>query len=134
MKKALQITAALLVGFIAYGIIERRVLAEAEQKFRLERGRCQLFLIKQWKQSEGKVGLGTGDNENYFSMDWSKLPDGPGTSHHKYPLMYDRRMSNHDGRGINILMTDGSIEWDSNAEWLKEFAAEHPNAKLPIPE
>ena len=68
MKKALQITAVLLVGFFAYGLVERIISAEAEQKFRLERSRCQLNLIKHWKQIEGKAALGTGTNRDYFSL------------------------------------------------------------------
>ena len=134
MKKVVKLIAVFLAGFFTYGVLDRILWAKAEETFHLERSRCQSILIEQWKQSEGKVGLGTRDNGNYFFVDWSKLPDGPGTSPGKYPLMYDRRLSNHDGRGINILMADGSIEWDSNAEWLKKFAADHPSAKFPMPE
>ena len=78
--------------------------------------------------------MGTGDSKDYFFVDWSKQPVPLEKLPGKVPRMYDRRMGNHDGRGINILMADGSIEWDSNAEWLKKFAAEHPDAKLPMPE
>lgn len=80
-----------------------------------------------------KANSGIGQSD-YFYVDWSKLPHGQDATSGKYPLMYDRRTSNHDGRGINVLMLDGSVEWDSNAEWLKKFAAEHPSAKLPMPE
>lgn len=134
MKKVLQFIAVFLAGFFTYGVLDRILRAKAEETFHLERSRCQSILIEHWKQSGGKAGLGTGDNINYFFVDWSKLPDEPGTSRGKYPLIYDRRLSNHDGRGINILMVDGSIVWDSNVDWLKKFAAEHPNAKLPVPE
>ncbi len=134
MKKAFQFIAVFLAGFFTYGVLDRILWAKAEETFHLERSRCQSILIEHWKQHEGKAGLGTGDSGNYFFLDWSKLPDGPGTSPGKYPLMYDRRTSNHDGRGINILMVGGTVEWDSNAEWLRKFAAEHPNAKLPMPE
>jgi len=134
MKKALQITAVLLVGFFAYGLVERIISAEAEQKFRLERSRCQLNLIKHWKQIEGKAALGTGTNRDYFFVDWSKQQESLDNLPNKRPLMYDRQLSNHNGGGINILMTDGSIEWDFNAEWLKKFAAQYPNTKLPMPE
>lgn len=70
---------------------------------------------------------------DYFYVDWSKLQLAPNAFSGKYPLMYDRHTSNHGGRGINVLMVDGSVEWDSNAERLKKFVAEHPDAKLPIP-
>ena len=71
---------------------------------------------------------------DYFYVDWAKLPQEPGTVSGKYPLIYDRRLANHDGQGINVLMVDGSVEWDSNAEWLKKFKVEHPDAKLSMPE
>ena len=134
MKKAFQFIAIFSAGFFTYGIVERIVLAEAEQKYRLERSRCQLILIDQWKRSEGNVGVETGDNGDYVFLDWSKQSNGFEKLPSKRPLKYDRRLSNHIGRGINILMVDGSVEWDSNAEWLKKFAAEHPSIKLPLPE
>jgi len=124
---------ALLVGFLAYGIVERVLSARAEEKFQLERSRCHAVLREQWKQSEGMATLGTDDNKDYFFVDWSKQSEPLEKLPSKRPLMYDRRLSNHDGRGINILMADGSIEWDANAQWLKTFAAEHPDAKLPMP-
>ncbi|HOX60211.1 MAG TPA: hypothetical protein PLC99_25320 [Verrucomicrobiota bacterium] len=134
MKRASQFIVVLLVGFLVYGIVERVLSAKAEEKFQLERSRCHSVLREQWKQSEGMATLGTGDNKDYYFVDWSKQPEPLEKLPSKRPLMYDRRMNNHDGRGINILMVDGSIEWDSNAKWLKRFAAEHWDAKLPMPE
>lgn len=134
MKRVLQFMVVLLVGFLAYGIVERVLSAKAEEKFHIERSRCHSVLREQWKQSEGMATMGTGDSKDYFFVDWSKQPVPLEKLPGKVPRMYDRRMGNHDGRGINILMADGSIEWDSNAEWLKKFAAEHPDAKLPMPE
>ena len=69
---------------------------------------------------------------DYYYIDWSELSGVANVS--TYPQIYDRRLSNHEGRGINILMVNGSVKWDSNAEWLKRFSAEHPNTKVPIPE
>lgn len=77
---------------------------------------------------------GTGSQNDYLYVDWSKLSQSADAASGKYPLMYDRRMSNHDGRGINVLLMDGTVEWDPNAERLKKFAADHPNANLPMPE
>ena len=79
-----------------------------------------------------KVSSHTTGKYDYIFLDWSKLTHGPDTAPSNYPLMYDRRMSNHDGRGINILMVDGSVKWDSHAEWLKRFAADHPDFIIPI--
>lgn len=81
-----------------------------------------------------KTNSGAVSRSDYFYVDWSKLPHGADATPYKYPLMYDRDTSNHDGRGINVLMVDGSVEWDSGASWLKKFAADHPNTKLPMPE
>lgn len=58
----------------------------------------------------------------------SNVPSG------KCPVLYDRRMSNHGNRGINIMMEDGTVEWDKNGEWLQKFAREHSGARLAIPE
>lgn len=56
------------------------------------------------------------------------------------PLMYDRRMSNHRGKGVNVVLVGSSSTgpgvcfWDRNAEWLKKFDKEHPNVNIPLPE
>lgn len=134
MKKGFQFVAVFLTGFFTYGLFDRILWAKAEENFQLERSRCQASLIEHWKRDEGKVGLGTGDSVDYYFVNWSKSPDGPGTPSGKHPLMYDRRLSNHDGRGINILMADGTVEWDADAQRLRKFAVEHPNAKVPMPE
>lgn len=134
MKKVVQFAAVFLAGFFTYGVLDRILWAKAEENFQLERSRCHSVLREQWKQSEGMATFGTGNNKDYFFVDWSKQPELLEKLPSKRPLMYDRRLSNHDGRGINILMVDGSIEWDSNAEWLKKFAAQYPNVKLPLPE
>src|SRR3990172_8864324 len=57
---------------------------------------------------------------DYTFVDWSAIL-GTNAVPNDYPIVYDRRMSNHNGRGINILMVDGTVEWDSNAKWLKKF-------------
>jgi hypothetical protein len=66
-----------------------------------------------------------------------------------YPLMYDRRLSNHGGKGINILLVEGAVHpssprypetfhgqffWDEGAKWLQKFAKEHPDLTVPLPE
>jgi hypothetical protein len=76
----------------------------------------------------------TFSQEDYLYIDWSSVGSAPNTPSGKYPLMYDRRTSNHDGCGINILMVDGTIEWDANVVWLRKFASEHPGTRLQMPE
>ncbi len=57
-----------------------------------------------------------------------------------YPLMYDKRLSNHKGEGIFILQVTGDesrkgdVFFDKNAEWLQKFALSHPEYEIPMPE
>jgi hypothetical protein len=51
-----------------------------------------------------------------------------------YPIMYDKSLKNHQGKGINILMADTSVFWDRDARWLQRFAAEHPEQKIVLPD
>jgi hypothetical protein len=70
---------------------------------------------------------------DYTLIDWSVVL-GTNAVPDNYPIAYDRFMSNHAGHGVNVLTVDGFVRWDSNAEWLKKFSAEHPEAKLPMPQ
>ena len=90
-----------------------------------------------------KTELGTMTNVDKW-MDYIYLywPEGKATPEH-YPLMYDRRLANHGGCGINILLVGAGGNpkrepdmcfWDKNAQWLKKFAEEHPDLKVPLPE
>jgi hypothetical protein len=64
---------------------------------------------------------------DYIYIPWSS----PTTIYAKYPLMYDRRLSNHNGKGINILLVEqvlnpatprasesfhGQFFWDEGAQ------------------
>ena len=50
-----------------------------------------------------------------------------------YPLIYDRRLANHWGLGVNVLTSSRSF-WDFRAKWLKNFSLNHPEYRLPMPE
>ncbi|MGD0207040.1 MAG: hypothetical protein ABSC89_05480 [Verrucomicrobiota bacterium] len=82
---------------------------------------------------------------DYFYVPWPSVT-GVYTN---YPLMYDRRLANHGGKGINILLVEqavhpavphkpetfhGQFFWDEDARWLQKFAKEHPDLKVPLPE
>jgi hypothetical protein len=82
---------------------------------------------------------------DYYYVFWPSVTEGTA----RYPLMYDRRLSNHDGKGINILLVEqtmgpaapgvpgsfhGQFFWDEGAEWLRKFAREHPSLPIPLPE
>lgn len=70
---------------------------------------------------------------DYLYINWSRyygtnaVPGG-------YPLIYDRHLSNHKGQGVNIAFVDGSVRWDSNATWLREFLDQHPQYEIPLPQ
>ena len=69
---------------------------------------------------------------DYYLVDWSTLATNSNCG--EYPLMYDRSISNHEGLGINLLLINGSVRWDSHAKWLKSFATNNTNVKLLVPE
>jgi len=77
--------------------------------------------------------IGESPHENdYVYVHWPQLlPDMAKTLPGGYPLVYDARLSNHNGKGINILLVDGSVIWDEGARWLTRFAVEHPEIILP---
>lgn len=69
---------------------------------------------------------------DYVYVNWS--PHLPNTKvlPEDYPIVFDARLSNHDGRGINILLAGGSVIWDENAKWLSAFVASNcPWISLP---
>jgi len=85
--------------------------------------------------SKTKPGLLSDADEwqDYIYIDWSryygaeKVPDD-------YPLIYDRRLSNHDGKGINVVTVGGEVYWDPDAGKLCSFALRHPEYEVPLPE
>jgi len=83
---------------------------------------------------------------DYTYVHWPSATDGHANS---YPLVYDRRMSNHVGKGINVLLVEqtvhpaspsmpgshhGQLFWDEGAKWLQGFAKEHPGLVVLMPE
>ena len=83
--------------------------------------------------SSQKRTLGESPHEDdYVYVYWPQLlPDMPKTLPGGYPIVYDAKLSNHKGKGINILLVDGSVMWDERARWLTHFAAEHPGTVPP---
>lgn len=66
---------------------------------------------------------------NYIMVDWSRLsvtevPDD-------FPLMFDCRLENHDGAGVNVLLMDGTVRWDEKGKFLSDFARKYPDMALP---
>ena len=71
------------------------------------------------------------DIGDYTYIDWQKLL-GTNAVPGEYPLIYDGKLSNHLGLGINILPVSGKCFWDFRAHWLKRFAAKHPEYHLAL--
>jgi len=70
---------------------------------------------------------------DYIYVNWQQLL-GTNAIPDNYPLIYDRKVSNHCGLGINILPVNGKCFWDFRARWLKNFKRKHPEYDLPIPQ
>jgi hypothetical protein len=72
---------------------------------------------------------------DYAYVNWSAklfahVVDVPG----EYPLVYDRTLSNHSGRGVFVLRVNGSVIWDPGAEWVRGFSGRHPEYHVLIPQ
>jgi hypothetical protein len=72
--------------------------------------------------------------DDYVYINWSEQPRGDDWQQGTYPLMYDRRMSNHSGRGVNVVLVDQEVFFDEGANWLKAFAQSHPDVQMPLPQ
>lgn len=107
-------------------------------------GSTRLYVCP-WHSKEPGAWTNISDWMDYFYLPWPSVT-GVYTN---YPLMYDRRLSNHRGKGINILLVEqtvnayypagpdsfhGQFFWDEGVEWLKKFAREHPELRIPMPE
>lgn len=88
-------------------------------------------------------GTSVEDWLDHFYIYW---PEGVNTPD-DYPILYDRKLSYHEGKGINVchvrvvtgfagypVSGDLAFTWDEDAEWLKKFAKEHPEYDIPLPE
>ncbi len=65
----------------------------------------------------------------YYYVDWSKWY-GTNDAPEDYPILYDRRLQNHHGQGINIVLLNGTVFWDAKAEWFLDFVKKHPDYGL----
>jgi hypothetical protein len=67
---------------------------------------------------------------NWSARGYAHAKDVPGA----YPLIYDRTLSNHFGRGIFVVKVNGSVIWDPAAEWVRDFSNRHPEYRLENPQ
>lgn len=123
-----------LAVVLVYGVLHRILRAREEERFQIERSRCQLVLVEVWQRSSVNATLVAPQHEHrYYSVDWVESANSA-VGVLKRPLVYDKCLSNHGGRGINILMADGTVMWDQNASWLKTFAMDNHAVRLHLPE
>ena len=67
---------------------------------------------------------------DYVYVNWPNDKDIPDD----FPVMYDKRLANHRGTGLNVLFASGEIIFDTNAVRLRQFAKEHPQFNILLPE
>ena len=72
--------------------------------------------------------------QDYIYIDWSRYYDDVQAVPRDYPLIYDRHLSNHDGKGINVVTVGGDVYWDPDAGKLCSFALWHREYEVPLPE
>lgn len=83
---------------------------------------------------KGSVPGSWRDIEAWSDYTYVYWPSGRTGTPPDYPLMYDRRLSNHQGKGINIVTVGKKVFWDRNSKWLRKFAQGHPEFNIPLPE
>src|SRR5690349_17775369 len=67
---------------------------------------------------------------SYIYVDWATAATRPKWKTGKYPLAYDASFSNRSGKGINVLMVDGTVECHVESKWLSQVAREHPDVRI----
>lgn len=82
-------------------------------------------------KNETVRGTDVASRTGYCYIDWSKWFGRTNVVPNTFPLLYDRALQNHEGKGVNVVLVDGTIFWDAEGCWLRDFAAKHPEYQLP---
>jgi len=85
------------------------------------------------KRRWGRNELLRGETD-YIYVNWSRWFTNYCEVPPDFPLVYDRTLSNHHNQGIYLLKVGGEIIWDPGANWLKQFAEQHPEYALIVPQ
>lgn len=91
----------------------------------------EVFACPGSENSSASVITSLTDWADYIIIHW------PNGSHHvpsNYPVMYDRRLSHHSGKGVNVLYGNGRVVWDPGAQNLRAFARKHSDVLIQLPE
>jgi len=87
-------------------------------------------ILRRFMARQGRSSTNSELWSDYIYVPWTNGFDAPA----HYPLIYDRKLANHGGKGINVFTVRGEPLWDGNAEWLQKFAREHPDLDIPLPD
>jgi prepilin-type processing-associated H-X9-DG protein len=94
-------------------------------------GEMENGLVKPVLHCPGVHSRGQGEAD-YIYVKWpEQTSDASNSLPAEYPVVYDSRLSNHQGKGINVLLVDGSVIWDEQGRWLSQFASDHHGIILP---
>jgi hypothetical protein len=85
-------------------------------------------------KTEPQTAARANEWSDYWYVDWAQWFPKTNRPPGDFPLFYDRRFSNHDGKGIYVVNVDGLVFWDPGANWLKAFATKHQTYRLKMPE
>lgn len=110
-------------------------VVQAFEKMPPERRRARMHPLL-CPSSEQDVGRGKIDatKSDYVYVSWQALPTNGAVVNGDYPMLYDKRLSNHGGRGIYVMKINGTVIWDQGARWLQSFAASNVSYRIPLPE
>ena len=64
--------------------------------------------------------------KDYFYFDWSTRFGDLNSISNGWPLIVDRRVGNHHGKGVNVCLVNGNCFWDGGARWFRDFTNRHP--------
>jgi hypothetical protein len=71
-------------------------------------------------------------NADYIYINWEPL-FGTNTAPGNYPILYDRRLANHKGLGVNVVTMNGRCFFDFRGRWLKNFSLKYPQYQVTLP-
>ncbi len=55
------------------------------------------------------------------------------TSMELHPIAYDSNFRNHKGKGVMVLLSNGTTLWDREGRWLVAYAIRHPERDVHLP-
>ena len=81
--------------------------------------------------SQGNIDASKSD---YVYLNWQTRVTNGAVMSGDYPMLYDKRLSNHGGRGVYVMKVNGTVLWDAGARWLQSFTASNVSYEIKLPE